>query len=41
MEVWRFGHPHAVLLPNDEVFIVFYAGEDEAKSVRWARVLLA
>ena len=38
MEVWRFDHPRAILLPDDEFFIVFYAGDDEAKSARWARV---
>lgn len=38
MERWRFGHPRAVRLPGNELFIVFYAGDDEVKSARWARV---
>jgi sialidase-1 len=38
MELWRFGHPRAVLLPNGEVFVVFYAGDSVIKSARWARV---
>ena len=38
MEAWRFGHPRAVLLPDGEVFVVYYAGDDQAKSARWARV---
>ena len=38
MERWRFGHPRAVLLPNGEVYVVFYAGDDHVKSARWARV---
>lgn len=38
MELWRFGHPRAVLLPTGEVFVVFYAGDDDVKSARWARV---
>ena len=37
MEAWRFGHPRAVLLPA-EVFVVYYAGDDQAKSARWTRV---
>lgn len=38
MERWRFGHPRMVLLPGNEVFIVYYAGHDSTKTVRWARV---
>ena len=38
MESWRFGHPRAALLPNGEVFVVYYAGGREVKSARWARV---
>ena len=40
MEAWRFGHPRAALLPTGEVFVVYYAGDDQAKSARWARVSL-
>ena len=40
MELWRFGHPRAILLPNDEVFVVFAAGDDVVKSARWARVVV-
>ena len=38
MENWRFGHPRAALLPHGEVFVVYYAGDDEVKSARWGRV---
>ena len=38
MERWRFGHPRMVRLPDDEVFIVYYAGDDTVKTARWARV---
>lgn len=38
MESWRFGHPRAALLPNGEVFVVWYAGDHEVASARWARV---
>ena len=40
MELWRFGHPRAVLLPNSEVFVVFAADDDVVKSVRWVRVVV-
>ncbi len=38
MERWRFGHPRMVRLPDGEVFIVYYAGDDSIKTARWARV---
>ena len=38
MEKWRFGHPRAALLPSGEVFVVYYAGDDDTKSACWARV---
>ena len=38
MERWRFGHPRAVQLPDGEVFVVYYAGDDVVKSARWARI---
>lgn len=38
MVAWRFGHPRGVLLPSGDVFAVYYAGDDQAKSVRWARL---
>ncbi len=38
MERWRFGHPRMVRLPDDEVFVVYYAGDDAVKTARWARV---
>ena len=38
MERWRFGHPRMVRLPDHEVFVVFYAGDDAVKTARWARV---
>ena len=40
MELWRFGHPRAVRLPNGEVLVVFAAGDDVVKSARWARVVV-
>jgi hypothetical protein len=40
MVAWRFGHPRGVLLPSGEVFVVFYGGDDAAKSVRWVRLAI-
>ena len=38
MGAWQFGHPRGVLLPNGQIFVVFYAGEGATRSARWARV---
>ncbi len=38
MERWRFGHPRMVRLQDNEVFVVYYAGNDSVKTARWARV---
>jgi hypothetical protein len=40
MVAWRFGHPRGVLLPDGSVLVVYYAGDDETKSARWARLAL-
>lgn len=40
MVAWRFGHPRAVLLPDGDLLVVFYAGDDQYKSAHWARVRL-
>ncbi len=40
MLAWRFGHPRAVLLPDGDVLVAFYAGDDAAVGVRWARLRL-
>ena len=41
MGAWRFGHPRAVVLPNGEVLVVFYAGDGEFLDVRWARIAVS
>jgi hypothetical protein len=38
MGAWTFGHPRGVVLPSGELLVVFYGGEGEARSARWARV---
>jgi hypothetical protein len=40
MKAWRFGHLRGVLLPNGEVLVVFYAGDDAYLDVRWARIFV-
>lgn len=40
MLAWRFGHPRAVLLPDGDILVAFYAGDDAAVGVRWARLRL-
>ena len=38
MIAWRFGHPRGVLLPDGNVFVVYYAGDDVVKSACWAKI---
>ena len=40
MERWRFGHPRAIRLPNEEVFVAFAAGGDVVQSVQWVRMVV-
>ena len=40
MLAWRFGHPRAVHLPDGDILVAFYAGDDAAVGVRWARLRL-
>jgi hypothetical protein len=40
MSVWTFGHPAPLLLPNGDVMVVFYAGDETAMSFRWVRIAL-
>ena len=39
MAAWSFGHPAGVELEDDQVLLVYYAGQEPTRlSVRWARV---
>ncbi|MGH2558615.1 MAG: sialidase family protein [Thermomicrobiales bacterium] len=38
MMAWRFGHPRGVALPNGDVLVAYYAGDERAASVHWARI---
>jgi hypothetical protein len=38
MSVWTFGHPAPLLLPDGNVMVAFYAGDETAMSVHWVRI---
>jgi len=38
MRVWSFGHTEARLLPGGDVFVSYYAGDENSLSVRWTRI---
>jgi hypothetical protein len=38
MMTWSFGHPRGVLLPDGDLFIAFYAGDDASTTMRWVRL---
>jgi hypothetical protein len=40
MRIWSFGHAEPGLLPNGDVFVVFYAGDANSLSIHWARIAL-
>lgn len=37
---WPFGHPRAVITPEDEILAAWYAGIDDVIGMRWARIAL-
>jgi hypothetical protein len=38
MSVWTFGLPYAEALPDGDVLIAYYAGNEHALDIRWSRV---
>jgi hypothetical protein len=40
MSIWTFGHPAPALLPNGDVMVAYYAGDDKALSIHWVRIAL-
>jgi hypothetical protein len=40
MSIWTFGHPAPALLPNGDVMVAYYAGDDKALSIHWVRITL-
>ena len=40
MSIWTFGHPAALLLPNGDVLVAYYAGDETAMGVHWVRIAI-
>jgi hypothetical protein len=38
MSLWTFGLPYAEALPDGDTLVVYYAGDDAAMDIRWARL---
>jgi hypothetical protein len=38
MGMWAFGLPSATTLPDGDVLVVYYAGDNGAMDIHWARV---
>ena len=38
MSIWTFGHPAPLLLPDGEVLVLYYAGDETAMGVHWVRI---
>ena len=38
MSVWTFGHPAPLLLPNGDVLVAYYAGDEMAMGIHWVRI---
>lgn len=41
MMEWPFGHPRAVLTPENDLLVAWYAGENDTIGMNWARVALS
>lgn len=40
MNVWTFGHPEPLLLPDGDVMVAYYAGDSTAMGIHWVRIRL-
>ncbi len=40
MGIWTFGHPAPARLPNGDVMVAYYAGNQEAMGMYWVRIAL-
>jgi hypothetical protein len=38
MNVWTFGHPAPLLLPDGDVMVTYYAGDSAAMGIHWVRI---
>ena len=41
MMTWPFGHPRAVVTPEGDMLVAWYAGSDDVIGMRWARVTVS
>lgn len=41
MAVWSYGLPDAEVLPDGDVLVVYYAGDDETLDIHWVRLRIA
>jgi hypothetical protein len=40
MSIWTFGHPTPARLPNGDVMVAYYAGDEAAMGVHWVKIAL-
>ncbi len=38
MSIWTFGHPAAAPLPDGDVLVAYYAGDETAMGIHWVRI---
>ena len=38
MNIWSFGHPEPLLLPNGDIMVAYYAGDATAMGIHWVRI---
>jgi hypothetical protein len=38
MNIWTFGHPAPLLLPDGDVMVAFYAGDKSGMGIHWVRI---
>ncbi len=38
MSIWTFGHPAPLLLPDDNIMVAYYAGDESAMGIHWVRI---
>ncbi|PKO22210.1 MAG: hypothetical protein CVU38_10445 [Chloroflexi bacterium HGW-Chloroflexi-1] len=38
MSIWTFGHPTPLLLPDGDIMVAYYAGDETAMGIHWVRI---
>ena len=41
MSLWSFGLPFTEVLPNDDIMVMYYAGNEDAMDIHWVKLRLA